>query len=65
MPEVCGNAAELAASGTAEALRASIEAVVYNAERVDDLRKAGLRQIAKFSWSKTARDTAACYRELV
>ncbi|HOA50449.1 MAG TPA: glycosyltransferase family 1 protein [Novosphingobium sp.] len=65
VPEVCAGAAELAPDGSAEALRAAIEAVAFDSDRASALCRAGLERIDRFSWAGAARDTAACYRELI
>lgn len=65
VPEVCGDAAQLAPDGSPDALMAAIEAVAFDTARAAQLRNAGLEQIGRFSWRKAAQDTAACYQELV
>lgn len=64
IPEVCGAAAEYAASETAGALRAAIEAVVFSPSRREALRLAGEANLARFSWARCAEQTAAIYRAL-
>lgn len=64
VPEVCGPAAQYAADGSAEALRAAIEEVVYNPARAAELRRAGQARLGLFAWDNTAAQTADCYREL-
>lgn len=64
VPEVCGKAVHYAPDGSAEALRAAIEAVVWSPSRQAELRAAGAERVRHFTWERTAAQTAACYKEL-
>jgi glycosyltransferase involved in cell wall biosynthesis len=61
IPEVAGDAAVLV-DGEADELAAGIERALSERDR---LAAAGLARAAQFSWTETARRTAAVYRELV
>jgi glycosyltransferase involved in cell wall biosynthesis len=61
---VCGEAVHYAPDGSAEALRAAIEAVVWSPSRQAELRAAGAERVRHFTWERTAAQTAACYKEL-
>lgn len=63
IPEVVGEAAYLVRDpDDTRALGAAILAVVVNPDVVDRLTTAAREQAKKFSWQKTAQETAAVYR---
>jgi len=65
LPEICGDAALLAdptdVTGLAEACRRILDDPALSA----DLAARGLRQAARFSWEKAARETLAVYRRVI
>jgi alpha-1,3-rhamnosyl/mannosyltransferase len=64
IPEVVGEAAYLVEDANdTRLLGAAIIAVVVNPELVDRLAEAGRAQVKKFSWEKTAQETAAIYQK--
>lgn len=61
--EVVGDAAYLVADPhDARQLGAAIISLVVDGSLADDLRARGLKQAAKFSWQRTAAETARIYR---
>ncbi len=64
LPEVVGDAAILVDPDDSRALGASLLTVVVNEDVAQDLRQKGLAQAARFSWEKTAQETAEVYREV-
>jgi glycosyltransferase involved in cell wall biosynthesis len=64
MPEVIGMAAEFFIPSEFDDMRYAIENVVYNDDRIKDLRKAGVDRLARFSWNQCAKDTLNVYRKL-
>ncbi len=62
LPEVVGEAAVLVDPHDAGALGAALERVLADADLRARLRAAGPRQAARFSWRRTAEETAAVYR---
>ena len=65
LPEVGGTAAHYVAPDDAEALTQAMQEVTSNPELQKDMREQGLQQAKRFSWSKCAEETLACYRSLV
>jgi glycosyltransferase involved in cell wall biosynthesis len=65
MPEVLGDAALLVDPLSAPALARAIKAVLSQETRARALRARGLRQAARYSWTKTAEQTRAVYRGAV
>lgn len=65
IPEVCGDAAQYAASEDPQDLRIAIEAVVMSPDRTAELVRRGRAQLHRFSWAKCAAQTAAIYRAIV
>jgi glycosyltransferase involved in cell wall biosynthesis len=61
LPEVVGNAGYLIPPDDTRALGAALLTCVVEPTVADDLRARGLAQAKKFSWDKTARETAAAY----
>jgi glycosyltransferase involved in cell wall biosynthesis len=64
IPEVCGDAAEYAEPAQDGSLVAALERVAFDAGRADALRRAGRENLARFSWQRTARETARIYKEI-
>jgi glycosyltransferase involved in cell wall biosynthesis len=62
IPEIAAGAAALVDPSSVEELAAAIDDVVRNAERRDELRRAGLERSRRFSWAACAERTAAVYR---
>lgn len=64
MPEVIGDAAEFFNPLETDDIRQSIESVVYSNEKTMLLRRLGVAQANKFSWSKCASETLKIYKSL-
>jgi glycosyltransferase involved in cell wall biosynthesis len=62
--ETLTGAAELVPVRDAETLAAKIVAVVNDADRRAEMRRAGIERAASFSWDRTAEQTLAVYRSL-
>src|SRR5205807_10349704 len=62
VPEIAGDAAVLVDPLDVAAIRAGIEEA---AARADELRAAGPKRAAEFSWARTAGETLAALRGLV
>ena len=65
IPEICGDAAEYAEPNEDGSLRHALERVAFDSARRLALRAAGRDNLARFSWERTARETAQAYRELI
>ena len=61
MPEVGGNGVEYFEDQTPVGMAYSIEAIVYNAARVAELRALGRTRLSQFSWDSCARETSIVY----
>lgn len=61
LKEVAGDAAEFVDAEDVENISQTIENVVNNGKRQELLRQKGFNQAKKFSWKKTAQETAAVY----
>jgi len=64
IPEVAGDAALLVEPTDERALAAAIDRVLTDDATRTDLVARGRERLAVFSWPKTARALAACYRQL-
>jgi glycosyltransferase involved in cell wall biosynthesis len=64
LPEVAGDAALLFAPMDVDAITATLERVLTDADLRADLRARGLSQAAHFSWQRAAQETLAVYRQL-
>lgn len=64
IPEVVGPAAAYFDPECVDSMREVLESTVYDAERLSDMRKAGLVQAQQFSWERCARETYDCYKKL-
>lgn len=62
LPEVAGEAAIIVNPRDVSALAEAIGRVMGDATVRAEMRQAGLRQAARFSWNKAAAETAAVYR---
>jgi glycosyltransferase involved in cell wall biosynthesis len=65
LPEVVGDAALTVDPTDTDALRAALHRVLSDIEFQAELRARGLRQAARFSWERAARETLAVYQTLV
>lgn len=62
LPEVAGDAASLVDPTSVDGLAAALAELLDNAELAQERRERGLQQAARFSWRRTAQETAAVYR---
>jgi glycosyltransferase involved in cell wall biosynthesis len=62
LPEVAGDAALLVEPTSVDALATALLCLLRDTALTDELRARGLRQAARFPWSRTAQETAAVYR---
>ena len=62
LPEVAGDAALLVDPENIQALADAIERVLEDAALAEQMRAAGLRRAARFSWARTAAETVDVYR---
>ena len=65
LPEVMGSAGYLIPADDTRTFGAALLTIVVEPSVHDDLRQRGLEQAKKFSWEKTARETAAAYEEVI
>lgn len=65
LPEVAGEAAILVPPADVRGWSQAIAHITQNEGLRAQLREAGLRQAARFSWASTARQTGSVYRELL
>lgn len=65
MPEVGGNAVLYVDPLNVEDIKKRLDEVMNNKDLQKDLIKKGFAQVKKFSWEKTAEQTADIYRRLV
>ena len=65
MPEIGGDAAIYVDPYDVEAIRKQIKAVMNDEGLKKELIEKGFKQVKKFSWEKTARETADVYGRLV
>jgi glycosyltransferase involved in cell wall biosynthesis len=63
LAEVAGDAALLVDPTDEDALAAALEAVSGDGSLRASLRARGLQHVARYTWSRTARETALAYRE--
>lgn len=61
LPEIVGSGGIAVNPHDHEALAAAIEKVLTNSELYESLRKKGIKQASKFSWTETARQTLESY----
>jgi len=65
MPEVTGSAALLFDPTSLEAFESCMTRVLTDPGLYEDLRQAGLRQAARFSWKRAAEETLEVYRSVL
>ncbi len=65
LPEVAGDAALYADPADPDAIAAALRRLADDAGLCDELRAAGRRRLASFSWEACAQKTLAAYREVV
>ena len=65
LPEVVGDAALLFPPGDDIALAEALERLLGDPGLREDMREAGYRRVAAFSWAYTADETVAVYHEVV
>jgi glycosyltransferase involved in cell wall biosynthesis len=65
LPEVAGDAALLVDPGDIEQLAAAMNRCLDEPDLVADLRAAGIRRAAGFSWERTAHATADLHRRVL
>jgi glycosyltransferase involved in cell wall biosynthesis len=65
LPETGGAAAAYFDPGDPDDLRRRLEALLADSARRAELTRLGLARASEFSWQRTARETAAVYRELL
>jgi glycosyltransferase involved in cell wall biosynthesis len=64
LPEVAGDAAVLVDPLSVESIAEGVSTAIADHELRDRLRKAAVQQAARFTWSRTARETMAVYRSV-
>jgi len=64
LPEIVGEAALTFDPLDVTEIAAKIEEVLHNEALREEMREKGLRQAAKFSWERTAKETLRIYREV-
>ncbi len=65
LPEIAGDAAEVMESWEARDWADRIVGLLSDSSKLGPLRERGLRRLAEFSWTDTARKTAEVYREVI
>jgi glycosyltransferase involved in cell wall biosynthesis len=65
LPEVAGAAAELCDPTDHDSIGAALAKVLRDPDLAADLRRLGSRRASEFTWERTAKATAACYREVL
>jgi glycosyltransferase involved in cell wall biosynthesis len=65
LPEAGGDAAAYFDPAEPDGLRSALAGLLADAPALDDLAARGVEWAARFSWERTALQTAAVYRELV
>jgi glycosyltransferase involved in cell wall biosynthesis len=64
LPEITGEAAVLCDPTDAASIAHALAEVLADPNTADDLRRHGLRRAAEFTWERSVRETADCYRAL-
>ena len=64
-PEVAGNAALLVNPNSVEELSTGLSKIINEKDFRSTMIERGLKQAAKFSWDRTARETIAVYRTVI
>jgi glycosyltransferase involved in cell wall biosynthesis len=65
LPEVYGEAAEYFNPHSVEELATKVDALLDSPDRRKQLREAGLKQVAKYSWAKMAKETLQVYQSVL
>jgi glycosyltransferase involved in cell wall biosynthesis len=65
IPEVAGKAAEFVDPRDVQSMAGGIQRVLGDPLRAEELRVAGFERAGRFTWERTARETAALYRRVV
>lgn len=65
MPEVGGDAAVYVDPFKTEDIKEKLDMVVNDSKLRETMIKSGFKQVAKFSWSKAAEQTAKVYQQLI
>jgi glycosyltransferase involved in cell wall biosynthesis len=65
LPEAGGDAAAYFDPAVSDGLRSALAGLLADARALDDMTARGLEWVTRFSWARTALETAAVYRELV
>ena len=65
MPEVAGSAAQLCDPNDHGSIGYALAKVLRDKDLAEDLKRLGYRRAKDFTWERTARDTAALYREVL
>jgi glycosyltransferase involved in cell wall biosynthesis len=64
LPEVAGDAAVLVDPCSQESLSEGLHRILRDAQLREQLRAAGFKRAAQFSWSRAAEETSRLYRSL-
>ena len=65
LPELVGDAGLLVDPTDSESMKAAIDRIADNDQLRADLRQRGFLRAAKYTWSRTARETVAVYQSVV
>ncbi|HYP40746.1 MAG TPA: glycosyltransferase family 1 protein [Chloroflexia bacterium] len=65
LPEVVGDAGELAAPEHVDAWGRALRSLLADREKAGEMRRRGMLQARKFSWDRAARETAQVYRQVL
>jgi glycosyltransferase involved in cell wall biosynthesis len=64
LPETAGNAAEIEPTWDAEHWAKTIQSLLQDSSKLDQLRAKGLERAKRFTWEETARKTLQVYKEV-
>jgi glycosyltransferase involved in cell wall biosynthesis len=64
LPEVAGDAAVLCDPTDEDSIASALVSILADPSLAQRLRERGRARAAEFTWERTARETAACYREV-
>jgi glycosyltransferase involved in cell wall biosynthesis len=65
LPEIAGEAALLVSPTSVDDLTSTLSRVLQDEALRQEMHGAGLKQAARFSWERTARETLAVYRQVM
>jgi glycosyltransferase involved in cell wall biosynthesis len=65
LPEVAGAAALLCDPDDEDSIGQALSKILRDRDLAADLRRLGFKRAAEFGWDRTARETVACYREVL